>query len=395
MKGEVLIKVLVISNGHSSSSEGVEVSGGDMRWIEIVKRWQGMDHEIHIFTTKSGKEICLKMGLNAEFHILNYYSNSIVGSYIDRSFKSSFCLPSSLKLLKPDLIYSVTEHYYDVVPAIILKKKQECEWKSVVHWVAPLKRNGKLLHNLLFYIQQRVGLYLIRKFADEVLAVSPSTKSDLIHKLNFSQYKVQSVECGVDLNLINVINKKLKDSPKKFDAVFMKRFHPAKGIFDTVHIWKKVVEKKPDAKLLMIGGGSDEIKKELVDLIQKNNLSENIIIKGVVYDIDEKFKLLSQSKVFMLPTHEENWAIVIGEALATGLPVVCYDIPEIKPLWKKHVFWIPKYDINLFSEEILRLIDNEKLRHDLAIENLKFVKKYSWDQIADNEITSKLGISDE
>lgn len=357
-----------------------------MRWIEIVKRWQNMGHEIHVLTTKSGREICLKMGLNVKFHILSYKTRSVVWSYIERSLRASFWLPPSLKLLKPDIVYSVTEHYYDVFPAFIFKRKYKCNWKSVVHWVAPLRRNGKCLNNFLFYIQQRMGLSIIKRFADKILAVSPSTKSELIHKLKFSEDKVQAVECGVDVKLIQSMKRDLQNLPKKFDAVFMKRFHPAKGIFDTVYIWKNVVAQKPDAKLLLIGGGSDEIKSELIALIQENNLSNNIIIKGIVYDVNEKFRLLSQSKVFILPTHEENWAIVIGEALAVGLPVVCYDIPEIKPLWDNHVFWIPKYDITFFSKEVLRLIDDENLRNNLTKENMKFVEKYSWDYIADNEI---------
>ena len=42
---------------------------------------------------------------------------------------------------------------------------------------------------------------------------------------------------------------------KKYDAVFIGRFHPQKGVLELIDIWKRVVNKKPQAKLAMIGDG--------------------------------------------------------------------------------------------------------------------------------------------
>ena len=63
-------------------------------------------------------------------------------------------------------------------------------------------------------------------------------------------------------------------SNRKFasDAVFVGRLHPTKGIFDLVEIWKKVVNEKPNAKAIIIGGGGINENKKLKSSIKKAHL---------------------------------------------------------------------------------------------------------------------------
>lgn len=364
----------------------MNISGGDIRWIEISKIWKELGNEVHVYTTQNGAELCKKMKLDATFHLLNNRTiNSMIIRYIFITLKSMFVLPDELSNLNPDLIYSASTECYDVGPAVLMKKKSGSSWVVVAHWIAPLRRHGKFINNILYFAQQQLGLLLIKSYANKVLAVSPSTRNQLLD-LGFPASTVHAVDCGVDYYGTNDAIRKYKDLPKVYDAVFMKRFHSAKGVYDLIDIWEKVVKEKADAKLILIGGGSQDIVDELEELIEKKKLQNNIKFMGLIYDFEEKIKLLLQSKLFILPTYEENWAIVIGEALTCGLPVICYELPEIKPIWGDTVFWVEKGDIESFANQIIQLMNSpEEIRN--TFERVRtYTLKYDWPILSKNEL---------
>lgn len=109
----------------------------------------------------------------------------------------------------------------------------------------------------------------------------------------------------------------------------MKRFDGIKGVFDVVEIWEYVVLEILDVKLILIGYGIKINVNKLERMIKDKKFEENVKILGLIYDFEEKFKILVKSKVFFLFSYEENWVIVIGEVMVVGLFVVCYDLFEI------------------------------------------------------------------
>jgi glycosyltransferase involved in cell wall biosynthesis len=165
----------------------------------------------------------------------------------------------------------------------------------------------------------------------------------------------------------------------------MKRLNNGKGIFDLLEIWKLCCLMNPALKLAIIGDGPSEIVKKIHKFIEKNNLDNNIFLLGVIYDFEKKFRLLNSSKLFILPTHEENWAIVIGEAMAIKLPVLCYNLKEIFPIWKDNVEWIDFEDVSDFADKILAFLNSREKRVALSNKAFDFIKKYDWQEIVKNE----------
>jgi glycosyltransferase involved in cell wall biosynthesis len=113
----------------------------------------------------------------------------------------------------------------------------------------------------------------------------------------------------------------------------------------------------------------------------------NVDFLGPIYDFGRKFSILASSKLFVLPSYEENWAIVIGEAMAAGVPVLCYDLPEIRNIWQDKVIWVTKGDKRLFASKVLELLDDERSRIELSLKGLRFIKKYDWNEIAKKEMS--------
>lgn len=376
------MNVLFIMNGIGTIGGLPGISGGDVRWIEIARRWQRLGYNIHVFTPEGGKKLCERLGLQATFHIAKVPNEYSLSTYLLRFLKVGV-IPKTLNDYE-GIIYSTTEHLYDVFPALKIKEKSRNNiWVAVVHWVASLKRKGtSWLNSVLFSFNQQIGFHYIRNGADLVLAISKST-AEQVKRVGIKD-NIYSVDCGVSFREIREIAAKVKS--KRYDAVFMKRFDGTKGVFDVIEIWKEVVKVKHAARLGMIGLGTTKVMDRLSRMVKNYDIPDNVDFLGPIYDFETKISVLASSKLFVLPSYEENWAIVIGEAMAAGVPVLCYDLPEIKPIWKDNVVWIPKGNKLRFAKEVIKLLSGENKRLNFERKGIEFIKEYSWGKIADREI---------
>ena len=159
---------------------------------------------------------------------------------------------------------------------------------------------------------------------------------------------------------------------KSFDAVYLARFIPGKGLADCLRIWKLVVAEIPEAKLLVIGP-----PKELVKQISKMlGISENVVAIGEVYDEEMKNKFLRRSKLLIYPSVIDSYSNVIAEALSAGLPVVCYDItPFTENFNLNPVIKVRFKDYSKASSLIVRLLKDHEYYKVLSTEALHFSKR--------------------
>jgi glycosyltransferase involved in cell wall biosynthesis len=385
------MKILLIANGIDSNKPGL--SGGEVRFIEIAKHWESLGYEIELLSNKGGVAICTKLGLKlSKVHI--YKDIKLQGrvGFIYKTAQSIFSLPSSLVNFD-GLIYSANEMVFDVIPALKLirsTKNKNLKWGVVVHWLPPFppwkRKESTLLNSTLFFINQRLSLYLANKYATKLFAVSKSTYVDVLN-WGGNPAKLVEVGCGVNLDDIKpFVNN--SEITKKYDAVFMKRLQAVKGVFDIINAWAEVCRVNKNAQLLIIGEGIDGERARL--MVENMGLSNNITFSGPLFDFNYKFSLLKSCKLFVLPTYEENWAIVIGEALSIGLPVITYRLKELVEVWGDAIITIDLGDVKKFSLKILELLGDEKLL-DLEIEKTQInIEKYDWKNISNLELESLL-----
>lgn len=379
-------RVLYIINGPTRSGGKVGVSGGDVRLFEVVKNApEGQVREI--LTTPVGKELLEKFEVPYDkLHLIQHETRGGIASQLGLVVASVFGLPKSVRGFR-GTVYSSCEHLYDVLPALYLRMRG-AHWKAVYHWVEDYpwkeKRGGTpALQRYAYWLQRFTAGLLIKWFANEVLGVSFVTTQKLKDMKDMPEEKLRTVACGVNTQQLDEISKRFaKQRGKAFDAVFMKRLNSGKGVWDLLEAWKRVVAVRPQARLCVIGDGPEEVVEKLKAWTKEQGLTENIHFEGVVYDVERKFELITGAKVFVLPTHEENWAIVIGEAMGAGVPVVCYALKEIQPIWQDNVAWVPVGDVDAFAKTTLELLDDEAARTVLAKKAHAFVQRYDWKVVA-------------
>jgi len=108
-------------------------------------------------------------------------------------------------------------------------------------------------------------------------------------------------------------------SAERRTALFLSRVHPIKGLPDLVEAWHRV---RPEGwRLLIAGPDEGGHRAEVERLVGALDLQREVSFVGPVSD-DEKWDLYRGADLFVLPTHSENFGIVVAEALGVGLPVL-------------------------------------------------------------------------
>lgn len=168
------------------------------------------------------------------------------------------------------------------------------------------------------------------------------------------------------------------------NMLFLSRIHPLKGIFDLVKIWHEL---RPDEiknwQLIIIGPGDDGNISLLNKLIKFGRNKDSIKFLGALYG-DKRIAAYQSADIVILPSYSENFGVVVGEALASGKPVITtHNVPW--PALQVHQcgWWIPHDKLSILNciKEAIQL-DEEKIR-SLGENGRKLIEKeFSWPVIS-------------
>lgn len=149
------------------------------------------------------------------------------------------------------------------------------------------------------------------------------------------------------------------------NILFLSRLHPKKGVERLIEAVALLKDKHKNLQLLIAGPGEDAYTKQLKDLAQTFGIGQFTYFLGMVRG-DVKLSLYELADVFVLPTHQENFGLVLPEAFACGTPVVTTRGTDI---WRE------------LAEAGAKIVDNQPRAIADAIANL----------LADDEAREQLG----
>lgn len=152
--------------------------------------------------------------------------------------------------------------------------------------------------------------------ADLIHATAESEKENLL-RLGWNR-RIGIVPNGVDVEAI-----RMRTSWKRTNTIlFLSRIHPKKGINFLIEALARLSKEGENSIRCMIAGeGEASYIEELKQLAASLGVADRVEFPGGVYG-EEKWRLYRETDLFVLPTHSENFGIVVAEALASGTPVV-------------------------------------------------------------------------
>lgn len=108
------------------------------------------------------------------------------------------------------------------------------------------------------------------------------------------------------------------------------RLVTTKGLPSLLRAWRRVIERHPDALLVLVGSGGlglQNCEETLQRYAKENALQSAVRFTGSVENVHEYLKA---SDVFVFPTEREAFGISVIEAMACGLPVVTTHVDGVK-----------------------------------------------------------------
>ncbi len=189
------------------------------------------------------------------------------------------------------------------------------------------------LQHHAFRKQLAMRLYQKRNLQQAVaLHATCESEAEHIRDLGFSQ-PIAIIPNGVSIpETLSCQNK----SGKQHTALFLSRLHPKKGIPMLLEAWAKI--NPPNWKLIISGNDQEHHLDQLKAQTQKLGLSSSVSFPGHYFD-ESKISAFQQADLFILPSHSENFGIVIAEALAYGLPVITTRETPWQVLEEKNCGW--------------------------------------------------------
>lgn len=178
----------------------------------------------------------------------------------------------------------------------------------------------------------------------------------------------------------------LENVEKRKSVVFLGRIHKVKGVDLLVEAWRKIEGRFKDWDLVIAGPTESDYAQGVIAQASK---LKTVSFTGEIKD-KEKEQLLTQSAVYVLPTHTENFGISVGEALACGTPVVTTTGAPWSGLIENECgLWI-----DLSVENLTRALEDMMSRpmEDLVRmghNGRRWIERdFSWDEIARKTIRS-------
>lgn len=103
--------------------------------------------------------------------------------------------------------------------------------------------------------------------------------------------------------------------------LYLSRIHEKKGCDLLVEAFAKVAANDPDLRLVMAGPDQTGWVAKLKEQAARLGVADRIIWPGMLLG-DDKWGAFYSAEVFCLPSHQENFGIVVAEAMACGKPVL-------------------------------------------------------------------------
>jgi glycosyltransferase involved in cell wall biosynthesis len=155
-----------------------------------------------------------------------------------------------------------------------------------------------------------------------------------------------------------------------------------KGFHLTLQAFCQAVKENNNMRLHIIGDGMDN--KFLENLAHKIKSKEHIKFLGNI-PRENVLKIMSESDIFLFPSFEGGGMVVL-EAMACGLPIICLDYGgpgemvtdecgiKVKPI-------TPEQTINDLADALLKLVNDPELRRKMGEASRRRVREhYTWEK---------------
>ena len=293
--------------------------------------------------------------------------------------------------LNPDVIYQLWKQQPDVIIC--------GGWHHFTHWLAlvyaeitktPLliwsestlkdeRSVSNLKHKLKSWIVNQAEGYIVPGNAQKKYLLNLGARQDRIYVApnavdsNFftceaQRYREQKAVCQEKLGIDGCV------------ILYVGRLIDEKGIPELLEAFTKLSGNK-QITLVIVGDGSQAT--DYYSYTQQNQI-DNVVFTGFQPQ-SALPRYYGIADIFVFPTRSDPWGLVLNEAIAAGLPIICSDAAGAAPdlvVDGKNGYLVPVGDVEKLSEALQILVEDESLREKMGLHSQEIIADYTPQKMA-------------
>ena len=340
--------------------------------------------EIFVFSQAKYKHVFNSLERNKNFHIKSVYFNN---KFLDfRNFLYEQ-LQFHRVINKCDLDIFHSPFGFGV------PSKVKSKVVLTIHDLIPLSGHDQSSFIQLLIYRKSLRIALDR--ADQIVTISEFTKKELRKFYpGLNPEKVCTIYNGFDRIpnhfQIDKIFPRLKQEMNITDKyiLYVGSAVARKNLLNLTRAFAELKKKeKVNHKIVFVSKFDRDLTKrtyfQILHFLRSKNLENEAIFPPRYINDNERAALMKHSEFVVYPSLYEGFGVPILEAMNLGKAVTCSDISVFHELYKDSVFYFNPENYKSIYLALSKLVQDEKLRHSLALSGFELQKNFSWEKMAE------------
>lgn len=255
-------------------------------------------------------------------------------------------------------IYIITVH--DLTPIIFPKEH---------------KSGKSLIYKLLFP--------RTLKTADKIIAVSYSTKQDLLKYFKLPDKQIKVIHEAADEKFQPLDKETIQKFKTKYNLnspfiLYVGTLEPRKNIPTLIKAFYNLRKYNLPHKLVITGKKGWKYNS-IFETIEKLGIQDDVIFTGYVPNEDLP-ALYNAADLFVYPSLYEGFGLPPLEAMSSGCPVITSNTSSLPEVVGDAGIMIDPYDVDTLANSIYKVLTNDGLKADMVEKGLERAKMFSWEK---------------
>jgi glycosyltransferase involved in cell wall biosynthesis len=279
-------------------------------------------------------------------------------------------------------------------------------------FIPPFRRNCKsviTVHDLafLFYpnlLTQESARYYGQidqavRNTDHIIAVSKSTKRDIIHRLGVPEDKITVIYEAAHpiyrpLDEERLLHQRCPEHSRRAVEGVKEKYHlpddfilfvstiePRKNVPALLRAYRQLLDGYKRSEVLVLAGERGWLFEEVFALVEELGLESKTLFLGRV-PIEDLLYLYNAAQLLVHPTVYEGFGLPPLEAMACGTPVVVSNVSSLPEIVGDAALLVDPENVSELTVAIWRLLTDEDLRADMSEKGLRRAAHFSWEKAA-------------
>ncbi len=287
--------------------------------------------------------------------------------------------------------YVHVSHFSSLIAAVVAR----LSGGRVYYWNCGLRtvsaqQQRTFLHRIRHKLLNEYAFRLNLKLIDYLVTGTPLMAKYYSRNFGIDMKKIKILPNSINLERFrrpdrkpeNELMKELNVSDSNKVVLFVHWISERKGAHYLPEIIKAVADKIPGVVFVIVGDGP--YREKLTLGIKEAGVEKYTRVIGSVPNAKVP-QYYSRADLFIMPSTDEGFPRVLLEAMAMGVPFVASDVGGVRDILTKRQleFITPVSDVAAFSQGIISLLGDDKLRGELKAEGFLKVKEFEKQHVAD------------